>query len=757
MRSRNLLTMAALAWVLGACGGGGGSSGGTPVSPAGGVTSSPAPVLTSIAPAAVTAGGAAFTLTANGSGFAPTSTVNWNGAALTTSFVSDSQLTALVPAVNIGSNGSAQVTVSTPNPGGGTSVAATLDINASNPVPAIVSLSPGSATAGASGFTLVVDGTGFVSASTVNWNGAALSTTYVSDVQLSATVPAADIASSGTAAVTVSSPAPGGGISRTKSFDIAASNPAPTISSLSPSTVTAGSGGFVLTVGGSGFVSGSTVNWNGSALVTAYASSTRLTATVPAADIANAGSASVSVTSPSPGGGTSASLTESITSSNPVPAISSLAPASTTAGGSAFTLTVSGTGFVASSTVNWNGTALTTTFISDAQLTASVPASDIAGAGTASVTVSSPAPGGGSSGASVFTIVSTNPAPTIAGIAPTGATAGGAAFSLTVNGSNFVSTSTVNWNGTALPTTFASASQLSAAVPASDIATAGSANITVTNPAPGGGTSTASTFAISSATASGAAPTNVVATSWPYTALVSFTPPASNGKTITSFTVTAVNAPWITGTAPASPVMAYGGGEGWSGAKYQFTVVANYSDGTVSPASAPSNAVGTSGGGPTNLVYSGGVFYWEGDYSYQGTAAYADTTGDPVGGPYDVMLTSTAQGGWQPWSPGANFDLSPYLYLQFDLKPTVAGEHWSVYFENVGDVYTGATVGVPSDANGTYGPTPVVGQWATYKVPLSGMNVGPGTSNIGIYKFCIKDSVTGVHVFYINNVKFTAN
>jgi hypothetical protein len=58
-----------------------------------------------------------------------------------------------------------------------------------------------------------------------------------------------------------------------------------------------------------------------------------------------------------------------------------------------------------------------------------------------------------------------------------------------VNGTGFVSTSVVQWNGTALTTHFVSGSQLTATVPASDIASAGSGWVTVTNPAPGGGTS----------------------------------------------------------------------------------------------------------------------------------------------------------------------------------------------------------------------------------------------------------------------------
>jgi hypothetical protein len=72
------------------------------------------------------------------------------------------------------------------------------------------------------------------------------------------------------------------------------------------------------------------------------------------------------------------------------PAISSLNPVSAAPGGAAFTLTVNGTGFVSGAVVDWNGTALATTFVSATQLTASVPAALIASAGMATVTVVNP-------------------------------------------------------------------------------------------------------------------------------------------------------------------------------------------------------------------------------------------------------------------------------------------------------------------------------------------------------------------------------
>ncbi len=93
---------------------------------------------------------------------------------------------------------------------------------------------------------------------------------------------------------------------------------------------------------------------------------------------------------------------------NPVPLIvQPLVPDTIQAGGSELTLVVNGSGFVASSVVNWNGSPLATSFINFDQLTATVPAADVAAAGTASVTVTSPAPGGGTSNVAFFTI--TNP------------------------------------------------------------------------------------------------------------------------------------------------------------------------------------------------------------------------------------------------------------------------------------------------------------------------------------------------------------
>lgn len=183
-----------------------------------------------------------------------------------------------------------------------------------------------------------------------------------------------------------------------------------------------------------------------------------------------------------------------IAANNLVPTLTSLSPATTAPGGPDFTLTVNGADFVPDSVVRWNGADRSTTFVNATELMATILASDIEEGGTAVVTVFNPPPGGGTSDSLTFNI--TNPVPTLSSLSPSSALAGGAGFNLTVNGSDFVSGSVVRWNGSDRTTTFVSSTQLRASILASDIAEFGSAQISVFNPPPDGGTSNALTFPI---------------------------------------------------------------------------------------------------------------------------------------------------------------------------------------------------------------------------------------------------------------------
>jgi hypothetical protein len=104
-----------------------------------------------------------------------------------------------------------------------------------------------------------------------------------------------------------------------------------------------------------------------------------------------------------------------------------------------------------------------------------------------------------------YTQVIGNAVPLLSGLSPTFIAAGSPAFTLTVNGTGFVTKSTVYWGTTALATQFVSPTQLTAAVPASVITAAGTATVTVQTPAPRGGTSNAMQLEIDSP-AGGASP-----------------------------------------------------------------------------------------------------------------------------------------------------------------------------------------------------------------------------------------------------------
>ncbi len=113
------------------------------------------------------------------------------------------------------------------------------------------------------------------------------------------------------------------------------------------------------------------------------------------------------------------------------------------------------------------------------------------------------APGAGQTDQEIYIVSSSlnanptqNPLPTLASMSPVSAAAGGAALTLTLNGTGFVSTSTVTWNHSPLATTFVSGTQLKANLPAAEVAQAGTALVEVVNPAPGGGGSALLNFTI---------------------------------------------------------------------------------------------------------------------------------------------------------------------------------------------------------------------------------------------------------------------
>lgn len=355
-----------------------------------------------------------------------------------------------------------------------------------NPTPAISALSPSTALAGASDTMVTVTGTGFIRTSTAQWNGSNRATTFVSSTQLQVVLSAADLATAGTGQITVVNPAPGGGTSTAASFAI--NNPEPQISAISPTTATTLDSGSTVTITGTGFISTSAVTWNGAAHVATYVSATELQLTLQASDVATVGSVQIAVVNPAPGGGASVAVQLAIT--GPVPTLTSVSPASIFVNSPDTLVTIQGSGFIAGVTVQVNGTDLTPTTFDPSDIYCTFPASTFTSTGTLSVTATNP----GSAASNALTItVEPNPVPVLSSITPN-SSAVGAGVTLTAYGSNFTPTSMVEWNGSPLPTTFESGAQLTAEIPASDLESLGNASVTVFNPAPGGGLSSALTF-----------------------------------------------------------------------------------------------------------------------------------------------------------------------------------------------------------------------------------------------------------------------
>ena len=89
-----------------------------------------------------------------------------------------------------------------------------------------------------------------------------------------------------------------------------------------------------------------------------------------------------------------------------------------------------------------------------------------------------------------------NSIPAISAFSPRVVSPGGPAFTLTVVGLSFVSSSVVRWNGSDRPTAFVNSTEVTAQIPAGDITASGTATITVFNPAPGGGSSSGLGFIV---------------------------------------------------------------------------------------------------------------------------------------------------------------------------------------------------------------------------------------------------------------------
>ncbi|MGC2670952.1 MAG: IPT/TIG domain-containing protein [Candidatus Acidiferrum sp.] len=242
-------------------------------------------------------------------------------------------------------------------------------------------------------------------------------------------------------------------------------NLTPTITSLSPNTLPSGSPAFTLTVTGTNYMNGAYITFNGAANAvqeqTTFVSSTQLTANISASEVSFPGNEyQVFVTNPPPSA-TSAPASFLVTvGTYPVPVLNEIIPTSAVAGGVGFTLSALGNYFAPNAFVQFNGTEVSTVNNNSQVLTATIPASAIASAGTVQVAVVNPPPGGGTSSPQPFTLTLPTTVPTISSVSPASA-ASGSNGTFTITGTGFQQGSSVYFNGSFGPTTFVSSTQVS--------------------------------------------------------------------------------------------------------------------------------------------------------------------------------------------------------------------------------------------------------------------------------------------------------
>jgi len=446
----------------------------------------PVPVLTSATPTSIPVG--SFTLTLTGLHFAPGATVYFGATALTTTYISSTQLTATGTAAN-NQAGNITITVVNPNPGSASSAGISAQVMA---LGVVVNVAPATANVRAGAqqvFTASVTGstdTGVLwSVNGIVGGNAALGTivgngNYTAPSTLpspnSITITAtslADSTKSGNSAVTLQ-------------------NAAPVLGTETPTIITTGN--FELTLTGSGFMNGSIVNFGSQPLPTTFVSSTQLTAT-GSATAAEVGLINISVTNPNPGSATSNILVAQVVAPNPNIKVT-ISPTSATVGAGnqvQFVATVTGT---TATGVSWSvnsipyGNDTVGNLDGNGNYSAPVVLPNLS---TVTVTATSQADNTKSASA---TVTLQNPKPVLTAVTP--GTLGLGGFALTLYGTGFVSSSTATFGGQPLTVTYVTSTMITAIGTATN-AEVGQENVVISNPAPGGGTSGAVSVTVTTA------------------------------------------------------------------------------------------------------------------------------------------------------------------------------------------------------------------------------------------------------------------
>ncbi len=390
------------------------------------VEAAPAPMVTGVSPALGPSVGGT-TITISGSGFASGASVTVGGVAATSvTFQSTSSITAVTPA---GTPGAALVTVTNADTQSAT-LSGGFTFQFPPPTASLVAPATGSS---AGGTAVTITGTQFRAGATVTFGTtAATNVVVVSATSITATAPARPIGA--TSVIVANSDAQSATLASAYTYTAAV---APTVTSVSPSSGTV-AGGTSVTITGTGFVSGATVTFGGTASSSVTVSSaTSIVATSPARG--STGLVAIAVSNPD----TQTGIIANAYTYNPLPAptVTTIAATNGPAAGGT-NVTISGTNFVAGASVTIGGAALSSaTVVSSTTITGSTPAH---AAGVGSVIVSNP-DGQSASLINAFTWAA-NAAPTATGITPSSGGVAGGEF-LQIAGTGFLPGATVMIGG----------------------------------------------------------------------------------------------------------------------------------------------------------------------------------------------------------------------------------------------------------------------------------------------------------------------
>ena len=461
----------------------------------------------------------ATTVTLFGDNFILASQVKENGAStssgsrmesmLSSSRLSLNQITTVVPAAMTAEAGTVRLTVENPTPGGGRSQSVVM--NVLHPVPVAERITPSVVVIPTSDLAITITGDRFVNTAEILVNGTPVTVQSRTATRITASIPAAMLASRGFYTVTVRNPATNGNDGGTsEALTLRVNTPQPLLSALSPAQIPLDTLDVPLTITGSRFLPEAIVRITtpdgvNATVATTGITATEIRATLPASLVNRGGIYSLRVENPAPSDPVSAPLTFALV--NPVPQMDSLALRVITGGTNPQTITVFGQKFTPTSVVRWRGQDLATTFVSRTSLTAIIPPAQQVRGAVGAVTVFTPTDGvvvggmpvGGGTGsapglAGVLTL--THGTPSLTSSTPAAllrdAWSANALPSLTLNGQLFASTATVrvrssagmNAVDTVLTPTSVSASGLALVVtmPRAVMTTAGTFSLTVTNP-----------------------------------------------------------------------------------------------------------------------------------------------------------------------------------------------------------------------------------------------------------------------------------